>query len=85
MLIVFNGRMALELCKNCGRMHYATDKCRVKTHPSLTNYLTDDDAFDPVPIIKAEMKRRGRPPTGFDKKAYDRQKAAARRAAGKAK
>jgi len=33
---------------------------------------------------KPKPKRKGRPATGFDKKAYDRQKAAERRAAAKA-
>lgn len=39
-----------------------------------------------VPVLSVDTKRpRGRPRTGFDKKAYDRNKAAERRANKKAK
>lgn len=41
------------------------------------------EQFPPAPNL--EKPKRGRPATGFDKKAHDRQKAADRRAAKKAK
>lgn len=44
------------------------------------NVATGDE-LEPTP--KPEKKKRGRPATGFDKKAYDREKARERRAAKK--
>lgn len=51
----------------------------LKTDPSPSNFLTDEDALDPVPIVEAEMKRRGRPQTITDMLAYKAEKERQRR------
>lgn len=67
-----------------------TPKVTPKAKPSVREKRT---VQPPAPLdvaraalaeAEAKPKRKGRPATGFDKKAYDRQKAAERRAAAKA-
>lgn len=58
---------------------------KAKGRPSRGKALSPDSVAALSPNGPAGTpKRRGRPSTGFDKKAYDRQKAAERRAARKA-
>lgn len=71
--------MALSICPKCHRMHYNTDPC-------IAGAIAKP-AADPAPAPdKAKPKRKpGRPRTGFDKRAYQRELMRKRRAAARAK
>lgn len=83
--------MGLELCSKCGWMHYSTDPCRA--HKKSTGNVgasagrlhlaihvpTESPASVPVDTLIIG-KRRGRPQTITDMKAYRAEKARERRA-----
>lgn len=84
--------MEAPLCKTCKSRHWGT--CYTRPDRPLKKPVSEPDARGPVreprdsggvevATTSHGEKRRGRPATGFDKKAYDREKAKARRAAKK--
>ncbi len=78
--------MPIEKCKKCGRLHYVPGDCPPAHLPTAPKGSVDIDdpaktGLAPSMAPAAEPKaKRGRPSTGFDKKAHDRQKARERRA-----
>jgi hypothetical protein len=68
--------------------HRETEAVVVEGHPVYAGSIPAPPVGAKLDVAKAaladaENRKRGRPSTGFDKKAYDRQKAAERRSKGK--
>ncbi len=80
--------MPLQTCPKCGRFHYVPGDCP----PPFKSKPTDP--VEPIVVAKAApdgkvtkkkavQQKRGRPATGFDKTAYQRELMRKRRAKGK--
>lgn len=90
--------MPIELCPRCKRLHYVPGECPPTRQVGRASIANPDAQIERIKVIETlelgvlvehsalQQRKRGRPPTGYDKKAAGRKRLAdKRRAKDKAK